>query len=199
MKDNSFFKFILVIIALALVVNGVLTALALKGETPESAVQAVTVDIDAVFESSAKRKALQAEIDEKAAGYSAEIEKLKQQSVARAAELEAMRKAMVELEAGEEKTKQEESLVQGVQKLRGFEREVAKQAQIYKEQIAQDSAAAAATVLQEIYELVERKAEAQGYHQVINSEAQDKNGVPIMLYNYDQTDFTSTIIAELNQ
>ena len=58
MKDNSFFKFILVIIALALVVNGVLTALALKGETPESAVQAVTVDIDAVFESSAKRKAL---------------------------------------------------------------------------------------------------------------------------------------------
>ncbi len=159
----------------------------------------VTVDIDAVFDSHNGRLKLQQEVDIKAKAFTDEIEELKKKSIETAASLEKKRLAIGQIEDLEARQKEQAGLVDEVRKLRKFELEVAEKARGYQDQVAKASAVAAASILEEIYQLVERKSKSLGYTQVINSKALDKNGVPIVLYDHDVIDFTSVIIDEVNK
>ncbi len=123
-------------------------------------VTAVTVDVDAVFKSHSGRLTLQEDIDAKAQVFTNEIEQFKTRSKETATVLEAKRKALSEILDEGERLKQQAELVEGIKELRKFELEVAKKARGYQEQIAKDSAMAAASILEEIYELIERKSKS---------------------------------------
>ena len=157
------------------------------------------MDIDAVFDRHGGRLKLQKEIDSKAKAFTDEIEQLKKQSVETAAALEKKRIAISGMEDPEARQKEQASLIEEIKKLRKFELEVAEKARGYQEQIAKDSADAASSILGDIYQLIERKSKSLGYTQVINSKALDKNGVPVVLYDYDVLDFTSLLIDEVDK
>lgn len=204
MKTNPLLTLLSVAAVTALAFNSYLL-FASKGKEAvisqpvSSPVTAVTVDVDAVFKSHSGRLKLQEEIDAKAKVFTNEIEQFKNSSKKTAAELEVKRKALSEIVDEVERRKQQAELVEGIKGLRKFELEVAKKARAYQEQIAKDSAMAAASILDEIYQLIERKSKSLGYTQVINSKAVDKNGVPVVLYDHDVLDFTSLLIDEVNK
>jgi len=159
----------------------------------------VTVDVDAVFDSHRGRQKLQQEIDAKAKTFTNEIEGLKKRSTEIAEALEKKRKTLLEIQDPEERQRQQSALVEEIKELRKFELEVARKSKDYQDQITRDSAKAAASILNEIYQLIERKSQSLGYLQVINSKALDKNGVPVVLYDHDALDFTSLLIDEVNE
>lgn len=201
MKINLLLALVSVVAVTALGVNSYLLYVSedTAGATLHQPGKAVTVDVDAVFNSHRGRLKLQEEIDIKAKAFTDEIEQLKKQSVETAAVLEKKRKALDDIEDPEARQREQASLVDEIKKLRKFELEVAQKARGYQDQIAKDSAAAAAGILNEIYQLIERKSKSLGYTQVINSKAVDKNGVPVVLYDHDVIDFTSLLIDEVNK
>jgi len=159
----------------------------------------VTVDVDAVFKSHNGRLKLQEEIDIKAQAFTNEIEQYKKRSAETASVLEEKRKALTNIEDEEERLKLKAELIEEIKGLRKFELDVAEKARSFQDQITKDSATAAASILDEIYQLIERKSKSLGYTQVINSKAFDKNGVPVVLYDHDVLDFTSLLIDEVNK
>ena len=201
MKTNPTLTLISFAAIIALIFNSYLIYVSQNKGEPNANQQAqvVTVDIDAVFDRHGGRLKLQKEIDSKAKAFTDEIEQLKKQSVGTAAALEKKRIAISGMEDPEARQKEQASLIEEIKKLRKFELEVAEKARGYQEQIAKDSADAASSILSEIYQLIERKSKSLGYTQVINSKALDKNGVPVVLYDYDVLDFTSLLIDEVDK
>jgi len=199
MKANNTLKALLVLIILGLIANAVVAGISSWNDFSKSESNIVTVDVDTVFENHKGRLNRQQEIDEKAEDYTKEIEALQQQSVKRAAVLEEKRKTVIAITDQAEKAEAEKALVEEIKGLREFEVEVSERAKKYKKVIEQESVVAASGILEEIYEVVERKSKALGYKQVINAKALDKNGVPVLLFNYDVSDFTSLIIEEVNK
>ncbi|GEM_PF-3785640 len=200
MKINNLFKLTVVALVVLLVANCfLLYALTNKSSAKKPKVTFATVDLDAVFSQHKDRLASQQEIDKQALIYTQEIEELKKQSLERAQELEAERKNLLEMKDEAKKAETEKALIEEIKKLRQFELSVAEKARSYKDDISKQSSAAAAKILTEIYELVERKSEASEYVQVLNSKALDKNGVPVFLYNRDVVDFTSVLIEQVKE
>lgn len=201
MKSNLLFTLVSFTAIIALIFNSYLIYVSQNKSEPDLGRQArvVTVDIDAVFNSHNGRLNLQQQVDIRAKAFTDEIEKLKKQSIETAAALEKKRLASGQIEDPEARQKEQASLVDEVRKLRKFELEVTEKARGYQDQVAKASAVAAASILEEIYQLVERKSKSLGYTQVINSKALDKNGVPVVLYDHDVIDFTSVLIDEVSE
>jgi Skp family chaperone for outer membrane proteins len=201
MKSNLLFTLISTAAIIALIFNSYLIYVfkdALEPDLDRPA-RIVTVDIDAIFESHHGRLKLQQKVDTQAKAFADKIEELKKKSVETAATLEKKRLAIAQIEDAQARKKEQASLIDDVRNLRKFEMEVAEKARDYQSQIAKASAEAAASILGEIYQLVERKSKSLGYKQVINSKSLDKNGVPVVLYDHDAIDFTSMLIDEINK
>ena len=82
-----------------------------------------------------------------------------------------------------------------VQQLNEF---ITQQTQIVQKNVYAESNRINQGLYSDLERIIKRKAQAQGYHYVINAQAQDATQTPVFLYSQETVDLTGEVMKEMN-
>lgn len=101
--------------------------------------------------------------------------------------------------SNEERDKRKRSAEAKLDEIREIETNVRKYDQQAQEQFAQQNMRMREKILQEIKEVVDAKAKAEGYSIVLDTAAETANRTPVLIYNNGQYDITNDVLKKLNE
>jgi outer membrane protein len=83
--------------------------------------------------------------------------------------------------------------------IKNMEREITEFRQTREQQLQQQAMRMRESIVKEITDVVMEKVKASSMDLVFDKSGMSLNGVPVLLYSRDNTDFTNDVVAELNK